>query len=331
MTESTEIALLEFDVTPEQYPDVYKHGGLDQFYSKVESVVLSEVPDITTAKGRARIISLAAKVSSSKVAVEKPGREYLKSIKALPKEIETELREFTQKMDKLRDKVREPVTILEEAEKARIARIQDVLSRIDTIAGMPTADPQANMVTLAAWLDDLNAIEITDDLEEFKESAKAKKEAAFGNLNRAINARQQFDNQQLEIERLRKAQEERDRIERERQIAEKAKHEAEIQAERDKAEVEARAKAAEERLVRQQQEANEREQQARDQERQRIAQEKLEFERQEAARAADKENQRKVNNEILQAVMQFCVNEKAAKALVSAMIRGEVPNVGVKY
>lgn len=44
-----------------------------------------------------------------------------------------------------------------------------------------------------------------------------------------------------------------------------------------------------------------------------------------------KENQRKVNNEILQAVMQFCVNEKSAKALVSAMIRGEIPNVGVKY
>ena len=123
MTEqaSTELALPT--ITPEQYPALYVSGGLDPYYQQIRNQVLSEVPDLSTKKGIARIKSLAAMVSSSKVAIEKPGREYLKQLKEMPKVIEAELRDWNQKMDSLRDEVRKPVTELEEKENARIAAL----------------------------------------------------------------------------------------------------------------------------------------------------------------------------------------------------------------
>lgn len=107
--ENQEVALIE-EITEANAPAIYGHSGLDQFYEKVKAQVCGEVPDLTTEKGRKRIASLSGKVSSSKTAVEKPGREYLKRLKDLPKTIEKELREFVDKMDSLRDEVRRPLT-----------------------------------------------------------------------------------------------------------------------------------------------------------------------------------------------------------------------------
>ena len=114
MTESTNTELALPVINPEQYPALYVAGGLDPYYQQIRQQVLSEVPDLTTKKGIARIKSPAAMVSSSKVAIEKPGREYLKQLKEMPKVIEAELRDWNQKMDALRDEVRQPVTELEE-------------------------------------------------------------------------------------------------------------------------------------------------------------------------------------------------------------------------
>jgi hypothetical protein len=59
---------------------------LEGFLKKIRNSV-NEVPDVSTAKGRARIASLAAQVSRSKTAIEKPGRDYLKRLKELPKKL----------------------------------------------------------------------------------------------------------------------------------------------------------------------------------------------------------------------------------------------------
>lgn len=140
MTEqaSTELALPT--VTHDQYPSLYVSGGLDPYYQQIRQQVLSEVPDLTTKKGIARIKSLAAMVSSSKVAIEKPGREYLKQLKEMPKVIEAELRDWNQKMDALRDEVRQPVTELEEKEKARVAALDQRLNEIHQIGSVAGLD-----------------------------------------------------------------------------------------------------------------------------------------------------------------------------------------------
>ena len=91
------------DISEDNAPLIYVSGGLKPFIDRVREEVSGEVPDLSTKKGRDRIASLAAKVSKSKVAVEKPGREYLKRLKEMPKVVEAELRGFVTDMDALRD------------------------------------------------------------------------------------------------------------------------------------------------------------------------------------------------------------------------------------
>jgi hypothetical protein len=108
------------DIDQDKAPTIYRTGGLGIYLEYIREQVTKEIPDFRTAKGRARIASLAAQVSKSKVAIEKPGREYLKRIKDLPRQVEAELREFVQACDDLRDEVRQRLTDWENDEQARL-------------------------------------------------------------------------------------------------------------------------------------------------------------------------------------------------------------------
>lgn len=125
MTDTTDIAVLE--IKPEQAPSLYVANGLDNYLEQIRQQV-NEVPDLSTAKGRARVASLAAQVSRSKTVIEKPGREYLKRLKEAVKPAEAEIKRFVDACDELRDATRRPLTEWEaeqerikEAEEARIA------------------------------------------------------------------------------------------------------------------------------------------------------------------------------------------------------------------
>ncbi|HFN7635349.1 TPA: hypothetical protein ACHGZC_005155, partial [Escherichia coli] len=63
--------------------------------------------------------SLAAQVSRSKTAIEKPGREYLKRLKEAVRPAEAEIKRFVDACDELRDATRRPLTEWE-AEQERI-------------------------------------------------------------------------------------------------------------------------------------------------------------------------------------------------------------------
>jgi hypothetical protein len=92
------------EITQDQWPAIYEGGDyLTDFIQRVRDEVTTEVPDLTTVKGRKRVASLAAQVSSAKAAVEKPGREYLRVIKAKVRPVEENIREFVRAMDALRD------------------------------------------------------------------------------------------------------------------------------------------------------------------------------------------------------------------------------------
>lgn len=66
----SELAIIE--IAPDMAPSIYVENGQEKFLEQIRESV-KEVPDLSTAKGRARIASLAAQVSRSKTAVEKPG------------------------------------------------------------------------------------------------------------------------------------------------------------------------------------------------------------------------------------------------------------------
>jgi len=232
------------EISEANAPAIYVAGGLQQFIELVKGEVLGEVPDLKTRKGRERIASLAAKVSKSKTAVEKPGRDYLRRLKEMPKVVEAELREFVTKMDALRDETRRPLTEWEAAEDARIDRHNDAINRMkDLAAELGTLDAEQ----LQARLSELSAFQLGEAWEEFEAEAARTKEGALNAVQAALAARQKYDAEQAELARLRREAEERaeqDRI----RLAQEAAVEAERQrvAQEQQAEREAAARREQE-------------------------------------------------------------------------------------
>ena len=224
------------DISAENAPAIYVTGGLEQFFCAVASEVKTEVPDLTTRKGRERIASLAAKVSKSKAAVERPGRDYLKRLKEMPKVVEAELREFVTKMDALRDATRQPLTDWEATEQARKDRHVDAVQSIHDFC-LDLSD--INAAVLLESIASVEAIRMGDQWEEFEAEAARAKDSTLIALRAALIKREQYEAEQAELARLRaekEAQAQRDReAEIARQSAEKANQEAErrAQAERE--------------------------------------------------------------------------------------------------
>lgn len=212
------------EISEENAPAIYVAGGLKQFIDLVKAEVEGEVPDLTTRKGRERIASLAAKVSKSKTTVEKPGRDYLRRLKEMPKVVEAELREFVTTMDALRDETRRPLTEWEAAEDARIDRHNDAITRMKDLAAELGALDAAQ---LQARINELSAFQLGEAWEEFEAEAARTKEASLNAVQAALVARQKYDAEQAELARLRREAEERaeqDRI--------RAAQEAAVEAER---------------------------------------------------------------------------------------------------
>lgn len=236
------------DISVDNAPAIYVAGGLGQFFDAVKAEVTGEVPDLTTRKGRERIASLAATVSKSKAAVEKPGRDYLRRLKEMPKVVEAELRDFVTKMDNLRDTTRQPLTEWEEAEQARKDKHVDGIQRIKDLALFevsPTADQVAQVIA------DLELVAIDESWEEFLAEAAQVKDQTLAKLRGILAERTQYEAEQAELIRLRAEAEAQAQRERNAQIVreaeERARREAEqrAQAERDAAaKSEAEAKAA---------------------------------------------------------------------------------------
>ncbi len=207
------------DISEENAPAIYVAGGLGQFFDAVAAEVTAEVPDLTTRKGRERIASLAAKVSKSKTAVEKPGRDYLKRLKEMPKVVEAELREFVNKMDALRDATRQPLTDWEQAEIARTDAHVDAIQRIKDLAifeASPTAGHVANIIA------DLELLEIGDSWEEFLAEAAQVKDQTLIKLRTLHAERARYEAEQAELIRLRAEAEAQAQRDRDAQIAREA-------------------------------------------------------------------------------------------------------------
>ena len=236
------------DISADNAPAIYVAGGLDKFFTAVEKEVTGEVPDLSTAKGRARIASLAAKVSSSKVAVEKPGRDYLKKLKEMPKVIEVELAAWVKKMDTLRDTTRKPLTDWEKAEQARKDKHVDGIQAIKDFQILREGYTAAAVHVL---IENLASVNVDESFEEFEAEAARTKDQVLKFLGATLEAARQKEAMELENQILREkaeAQAQRDRdAEIARVAAEQARIEAEqrAQAERDAAaRREAEAKAA---------------------------------------------------------------------------------------
>lgn len=236
------------DISADNAPTIFVAGGLGRFIDAVKDEVCAEVPDLKTRKGRERIASLSATVSKRKASVEKPGRDYLRHIKTLPKVVEDELREFVTAMNTLRDQVRQPLTELEEAEQARKDKHVD---HIQSMKDLLVLDATPSAAEVGQLIASLELVLMDDTWEEFLAEAAQVKDQTLAKLRTLHAERTQYEAEQAELVRLRAEAEAQAQRDRDAQIAreaeERARREAEqrAQAERDAAaKREAEAKAA---------------------------------------------------------------------------------------
>ena len=331
-----------------------KRGGTDELFEHIAQEVRSHVPDVTTKKGRDAIGSLAMKVSKSKTLIEKCGKELVAEQKAQIKLIDDDRIAIVKKFDQLRDEILAPRDAWEKAEEDRVKKHQDAIIGIkmpaDLLQNHPTEWTSEN---IKVAINDLDGVCIDSSFEEFEQEAKIAKFETLEKLRTALAAREKYEAEQAELERLRKEQLEREQRERDERIAkeaaDKARIEAEAKALAEKQRFEREQKEQAELAERQQREAAEREarlqaekeaallraQQAAVMERQRIEREqaaKAEADRkEELARQADKAHKKKICNEALKGLLDLGFDESKGKEILQAINKGLVPHVSIKF
>jgi hypothetical protein len=347
--ETTTTALVTLQ--PENALVLFKDGvGVEAMLADIRKKASSLVPDLTTAKGRKEIASVAYAVAQTKTYLDGIGKILVDEYKEVPRKIDANRKIIRDELDKLKDEVRAPLTAYEEAEAARVAALQQRLNRITELGNLPANSPGASAEQLSTWLNELEGTAIDDTWQEKKTEAGVAKEAAIIKVTQALEARKQYEAQQAELERLRQEQTKRDQEERERQIAEQARQqeadrqlqeraasqrkvleakEREEQARRDAEEAQRKQVEAEANAQRQAEEAAVR---AAEQERQRIAAQQQAVQEEADRRAADIEHRRSINAAAVTAIMLAAdIDPEQAQSLLKAIVLGKIPNVSISY
>lgn len=323
MSEIMDLTVIE--IKPEQAPTLYRAGGLDAYLEQIRQAV-NEVPDLTTKKGRDRVASLAAQVSRSKTAIEKPGREYLKRLKEAVRPAEAEIKRFVDACDELRDATRKPLTEWE-AEQERIKAEEAVLAlHVEALVMNEEFDRQ-----LAARIesDHEMALLMNDafDREQADKAAEAERqriahEEEIKRLAAAAAAREVEQRAQRERE---EAAHREAALKAQAEQAERDRIAAEQKAEADKqAAVEAERRKAQEEADRIRREAEQREQA-------RLAEEKRKADEQ-ARREADVKHRKAVGTEIVKALLaNTSLTRDQAIEVLTAVKDGCIPHTGISY
>lgn len=341
-------------------------GACDPLLDHIKKSVKSEVTDPSTPDGRKRIVSLAMKVTKTKTAIDAARKTLVADEKKRLSAIDAEGKRLWDELESFAKEVRQPVTDFENREKERIAKHEDRLAELKSIGeftsgpGVATYAPDTATISyrlLAAQEFDVSGF------EEFVTLATGTRAQVVEALTERLAASRKADADRAELERLRSEQAAREQKERDEVIAAKARKDAEDEARRreeearaaaaeDLARIEREKKDAENRALRAEQDriaaaqkadkdriaaeadAKRREQEAAGRERARIAAEQKAEADALAKREADKVHKAKINREILTGLMTkitIGMNEILAKAIITSIAKGEIPNIKILY
>lgn len=332
--------------------EVFAKGShVDPILEEIRRQAMGISPDVSTAKGRKEIASMAHKVAQSKTYLDGIGKKLTDEYKEIPKKIDANRKKIRDYLDSLKDEVRKPLTEWEDAEKARVQEIRD---RIDAISQhVYMAENAESSESISDMINRITNAQIDDSFAEFKDEAQAVKDATLVKLYAALDAARRSESERAELQRLREEAVKREQEERERRIAEeaadKARREAEAKAESERRAIEENTKREREALERRELESKlaveraererieaveraEREKKAAvEQELKRIADEKERKKQDELHRKADEQNKMRVHNEIADDLIDIGIDKSLAIAFCYAASEGKIRNVKVIY
>ncbi|WP_393936724.1 coiled-coil domain-containing protein [Aeromonas rivipollensis] len=332
--------------------------GVAELLADIRQKATSLVPDITTAKGRKEIASIAYAVAKTKTYLDGLGKEQTDKFKEIPKRIDANRKQIRDTLDALKDEVRAPLNQYEAAEEARVAALQSRLARLNELGSSASIEIAA--ADLQAMLTEVEQTALDDTWQELLPQATVARELAAKRIGEVLAARQKYEAEQAELEQLRQKQAEQERIDRDRQIAEQAAEQARLkEEERQRLEREA-AQHREQEAQRQAQAAREREEQARrdaeaaelarqqaeanaarqaeeaatraaEQERQRIEHEQRLKDEEDARRMADRAHQGRINSAILMDLIGMGIEEDKAVTLIKHIANNKIAHLTINY
>ena len=317
--------------------DVFKSSNsVEDIISKIESEVNSFVNDVNTDKGRKEIKSLAYRVAQSKTYLDGLGKDLVAELKEIPKLIDANRKTVRDRLDVLRDKVRQPLTEWE-AEQDRIKAEKQMLAWHEEALEMNAAFDKA----LAERIESDHEIALLMNEKFDRDLAEAKAEAERLRIAHEEELKKQAAEQarleaeqkaQQEIEaaaqREREAKEAAERAEREKQ---EAIQRAEQAAKEAKEKAGQAAKEAQERAEREKQDAIEAERKkAHEAEQARLAEEERKR-KEDAKRQEDKEHRRVFNQEALKALVSNGFDEKLATEFIKLVASNQIPHMTMNY
>lgn len=225
---NTETALAKFTTTLTA-KDVFC-GNAASIVDAIKKEALSYVNDPATPAGRKEIISLAAKVAKSKTFLDKLGKDLTEDWRTQTGKVNEERRFIVAELDALRDTIRQPVTEYEQRETQRVLALNEKVAKIRDM----TADIYVRSLTsqqLAERIAQIEAITVTaDEYQEYTQQATTALAESLCELKSKHEKTLAYEQQQIEIARLRKEAEERAQADRDAEIARQATLKAEAAA-----------------------------------------------------------------------------------------------------
>ncbi|MBR7002084.1 MAG: hypothetical protein IKI11_05445 [Neisseriaceae bacterium] len=254
--------------------------------------------DLDNPKELKKLSKISREVASLKVKIDDFGKSLVEDAKKQIKVVDNNRKLVRDNLDALRDKIRQPLTDFENAEKARIQAKDNAVRLCSKHKEFltPSADE------LKGFLSEVEQLNPAD-FGEFAEQITVERQTAIDALKMRIEKQEEIDRQAEENARL-KAEAEKARIEQEKQAYAEEQARKAVEMERQRKEQEERQKA---------------EEQAR-------------IQAEEERRKANIEHRKTINNKIVADLMTHCgVNEETAKNIVTHIVKGNIANVCVNY
>lgn len=322
-----------------QVIDLYTKGeALDPLVEAVRETVEGFEHDLSTATGRKRTASLAAKVSKAKTFLDGLGKDLVSDWKQKAKVVDEARKKMRDELDALRDQARAPLTEWEKAEEEKEAKIQSFLSMIQEFRIIE--------IESSSFVDDkiscLQRIHINSELGDREAEAFKLKDEVLAFLQGRYKALKAKEEEEAEKEKIRLAAEEEMRLAREEQLRkegeERAKREAEEARIRREEEVRREAEAmkreaeeAELMALRAKEEAERRAERAEAEARAKVEAERLATEKAEAQRRANEAHSKSIKTSVKKSLMAIGVDEKMAVKIVLAICNGDVKHTSIRF
>jgi len=351
MAEDTKILATIENITAVQF---YNEGKMDPLLTEIETEVLKHIPDTDTDKGRKEIASLAYKVSRSKTFLDTLGDNLVEDSRKIVKAVNENRKTMRDRLDALRDKARKPLTDWEKKEKEKAEAIEAKIQNIYSFSKI--FDDNQTPLHSSVLIDNLRklkGITIDESFGDQANKASIVKDGEIVILESRIEVKVKEEIDARELEELRKEKRERaeekqkEKLRKEgekraKEAAEKQRQEEADRIQQEKTEADKRHKEELERIEKEKEaEIEQVRLEAEEKEKKRIADakaaeikkqyEKEQAEKEEEKRQKNKAHRKAINNNICSVLKEFNIDDQTSKKLITAIVKGYVPNMEIKY